>query len=73
MSISELEYSYNVLGRRAQDERTTFYGKVADLVTAGFLKWVTEGVVVGVNEVYDRASGLGSELEDNIHLLKSVA
>ncbi len=72
MTISELEYSYNVLGRREQDARTTFYGKVADLVTAGFLEWVTEGVVKGVDTVFDRVAGLGPELEDNVHLLKSV-
>src|SRR6266496_1401308 len=72
MTIGELEYSFNVLGRKTQDERTTFYGKVADLVTAGFLEWVSEGVVKGVENVFERVAGLGPELEDKVHLLKNV-
>jgi hypothetical protein len=73
MSVSELEYSYNVLGRREQDTKVTFYGKVADLVTAGFLRWASEGVVVGVEDIYKKVEGLGPELDDNVHLLKAIA
>jgi hypothetical protein len=71
MSIAELEYAYNVLGRREQDERSTFYGKVADLVTAGFLQWVSEGVVVGLNQVYNRIAGYEPELEGSVHVLRA--
>lgn len=71
MSIAELEYAYNVLGRREQDERSTFYGKVADLVTAGFLQWVSEGVVIGLDQIYGRIAGYESELEGNMHVLKA--
>ncbi len=73
MSVSELEYSYNVLGRREQDTKVTFYGKVADLVTAGFLRWDSEGVVVGIEDIYKKVQGLGPELDDNVHLLKAIA
>jgi hypothetical protein len=73
MSVSELEYSYNVLGRREQDTKVTFYGKVADLVTAGFLTWASEGVVVGVDDIYKKVESLGPELGDNVHLLKAIA
>jgi hypothetical protein len=71
MSIAELEYAYNVLGRREQDERSTFYGKVADLVTAGFLQWVSEGVVIGLDQIYTRIASYESELEGNMHVLKA--
>jgi hypothetical protein len=71
MSIAELEYAYNVLGRREQDERSTFYGKVADLVTAGFLQWVSEGVVIGLDQIYARIASYESELEGNMHVLKA--
>lgn len=73
MSVSELEYSYNVLGRREQDSKVTFYGKVADLVTAGFLRWASEGVVVGVEDIYKKVETLGPELDDNVHLLRAIA
>lgn len=72
MTVNELEYSYNVLGRKEQDARTTFYGKVADLVTAGFLEWVSEGVVKGVERIYNRVAEFTPELEENVHLLKAV-
>lgn len=71
MSIPELEYAYNVLGRREQDERSTFYGKVADLVTAGFLQWVSEGVVIGLEQIYRGIAGYESELEGNMHVLRA--
>ncbi len=71
MTVGELEYSYNVLGRREQDTRVTFYGKVADLVTAGFLQWHSQGVVTGIEPIYSKIKGVGPELENNLHLLKA--
>lgn len=73
MTVGELEYAYNVLGRREQDTRTTFYGKVADLVTAGFLQWVSQGVVSGVTPIYTQIEGFEPEIEKNVHLLKADA
>jgi len=71
MSIAELEYAYNVLGRREQDEKTTFYGKVSDLVTAGFLRWIEQGVVIGIEDIYERIANCESELEANIHVMRA--
>jgi hypothetical protein len=71
MSISELEYAYNVLGRREQDARTPFYGKVSDLVTAGFLRWFEQGVVIGIEQIYEGIANCESELEANVHVLKA--
>lgn len=71
MSISELEFAYNVLGRKQQDERSTFYGKVADLVTAGFLQWESEGVVIGIELIYKGIASYESELKMNMHVLRA--
>ena len=73
MTVSELEYSYNVLGRRPQDEKAPFYGKVADLVTAGFLQWHSQGVVIGVNPIYEKVEGVAPEIESNVYVLKPNA
>jgi hypothetical protein len=73
MTVGDLEYAYNVLGRRVQDEKVTFYGKVADLVTAGFLKWESEGVVSGVDGIYHKVAEFGPDLENNMDLLKALA
>jgi hypothetical protein len=73
MTVRELEYAYNVLGRREQDARTTFYGKVADLVTAGFLQWVSQGVVSGVMPIYSRIEQFEPEMERTVHLLRADA
>ncbi len=73
MGVSDLEYSFNVLGRKQQDTRVTFYGKVADLVTAGFLRWYSQGVVIGVDPIFSKVETVGPELETNVHLLKANA
>lgn len=73
MSVSELEYAYNVLGRRIQDEHVNFYGKVADLVSAGFLQWHALGVVIGVDPIYARVQETAPDIDDSIRLLKAVA
>ncbi len=73
MSVSELEYAYNVLGRRIQDEHVKFYGKVADLVSAGFLQWHSLGVVIGIDPIYSRVRETAPEIDDSVRLLKAVA
>ncbi len=73
MTVGELEYAYNVLGRRDQDERVTFYGKVADLVTAGFLRWVSQGVVAGVEPIFAKVEETEPEISTNVQLLKANA
>ncbi len=73
MTVGELEYAYNVLGKRVQDEHVKFYGKVGDLVTAGFLRWSSQGVVIGVEPIYSKVEAIYPEIEDNVHLLKANA